>query len=156
MGQKLVIQSTNDQTNNPSLVIIGNITLPADVVITIDGEKIIADSVILDGVQVTERIARKAYDIDFEFVLREYRIDGALNSDRTSTVFPQDQLDDIFQQIWLPNTVQTLQNTYLNKLGIQELIVRKISPETIRGSKNLPVRLKCTENVPGQTLILSS
>lgn len=156
MSQKLVIQNTGDNTNNPSLVIIGSITLPLDVVIALDGEKIVADSVILDGVQVTERIARKAYAIDFEFVLRESRTDGTLNSDRTTTIFPQDLLDDIFQQIWLPNTVQTVQNTYLNKLGIQELIIRKISPETVRGSKNLPVRIKCTENVPGQTLILSS
>ena len=156
MGQKLVIQSTVDSTNNPSLVVIGPITLPSNVVISLGGKKVIAKSVILDGVQVTERIAREAYSIDFEFDLYEVRPDNSLNSDKTITIFPQDLLDDIFQQIWLPNTVQNVNNTYLNKLGIQQIIIEEIMPETIRASKKINVRMKCYENIPGQTLILTS
>jgi hypothetical protein len=47
-----------DLTNNPSLVIIGGITLPADTIIYLNGEKTLAQSKILDGVTVMERISR--------------------------------------------------------------------------------------------------
>jgi hypothetical protein len=153
--KKLVINGSIDATNNPSLLKIGSIVLPADTVIDFDLHNVLAMSNILDGVSVIQRISRDPYPINFEFTLREYTPVGTLNSDRTSTIFPQDQLDDIFQFIGLTKTVQKITNTYLNRIGIQEIVIESISPSTIRGSKNIPVQIKAYENVPGQTLIIT-
>jgi hypothetical protein len=137
-----------DLTNNPSLVVIGSITLPFDVAIYLNGEKVLAQSKILDGVAVTERIMRMPYEIEFECVIR------MSNSDNTSNIFAQDELDNIWSNVWLPDSVLTIQNTYLNKLGVQEIVIQGISPTTVRGSKNIPLRIRCVENVPGTTIII--
>lgn len=136
-----------DLTNNPSLVVIGGITMPADTVIYINGQKILAQSKILDGVSVTERILRMPYEIEFECVIRE--VDG-----NNINVFPQNELYNIWSNVWLPDSVLTIQNTYLNKLGIRELVVESISPTTVRGSKNIPLRIRGYENIPGTTIII--
>jgi len=147
-----VVKQPVDFTNNPSLITIGNgnntITLPADVLVYIDGEKLIAESQIIDGVSVFERVSRRPYEINFECVVRDVDSNGA-------QIFPQDKLDNIFTAIWLPDSVQTVKNTFLNKLGIQELIIKNISPATVRGSTNIPLRMKCYENVQGQSIIIS-
>lgn len=152
----LVIASGPDLTNNPSLVIIGNVTLPSDVVMSFPGVKILGMAQILDGVSTIQRISRKPVEIEFEFTLREYTQPGTLNSNFTSTVFPQDLYDNLWQNVFLPNSVQNIQNTQLNKIGIQQIVIEKITPTTIRGSKNMPVRITAYENVPGQTLIVSN
>lgn len=140
-----------DFTNNPSLITIGNgensLALPSDVMVNIEGEKIIAESVILDGVSVFEHIARKPFEIDFDCNVWDTDKDG-------KQVFPQDILDDIFTNIFMPNTVISVTNTYLNKLGVRELIIKNITPATVRGSFKVPLRIKCYENVPGQSIIM--
>jgi uncharacterized protein DUF6046 len=144
-------QQTIDFTNNPSLVTIGNgenaLSLPSDVMVMIEGEKIIAESVILDGVSVFEHIARKPYQVDFDCNIWDTDANG-------KDIFPQDLLDDIFTNVFLPNTVISVTNTYLNKLGIRELIIKSISPATVRGSFKIPLRIRCYENVPGQSIIM--
>ena len=142
-----------DPTNNPSAIQLDNgeeaITLPKDTVIRMEGEKILAESKILDGVNVVEHISRHAYKIEF---MGKFR---TLASNGIDYVFPQDTLDDVWNYLFLPNTVLTLTNTYLNKLGIQQVIVTHINPETVRGSKDVPFIIKCIENVPGSSLNLS-
>lgn len=139
-----------DPTNNPSLVVIGGLALPPDVVIMLNGKKILAQSRILDGVSVIEHVGREPYKIEFEATFR------ISNDNGLTYIFPQDALDDLWSNVWIPNTIQTIQNTYLNKLGIQEIIIEDITPVTVRGTKNVPFRLKALENVIGQTLIATS
>lgn len=137
-----------DLTNYPSLIIIGKILLPADTVIYLNGNKILAQSKILDGVSVVERISREPYELEFECVIRA-------QDEKGNYIFPQDALDDFWVNVWLPDTVQTIQNTYLNKLGIQEMVIQTVTPTTVRGSKNIPLRIRGFENVPGQTIIVT-
>jgi hypothetical protein len=137
-----------DLTNNPSLINIGGVTLPTDTVIYVNGSKTLAQSKILDGVSVIERIMRDPYELEFECVVRSQDAQG-------NYVFPQDALDNFWNNIWIPDTVQTIQNTYLNKLGIQEIVIESITPTTVRGSKNIPLRIRAYENIPGQTIIVT-
>ena len=126
---------------------LGGLTMPADTAIYLNGQKVLAQSKILDGVSVTERIMRMPYELEFECVLRQ--TDGNNNN-----VFPQDELYNVWSTVWLPDSVLTIQNTYLNKLGIQEMVVESISPTTLRGSKNIPLRIRAYENVPGTSIII--
>ena len=137
-----------DLTNNPSLLIVGNVTLPADTVIYLNGSKTLAQSKIVDGVSVIERISRQPYEIEFECVVRAQDAAG-------NWIFPQDALNNIWVNVWVPDTVQTIQNTYLNKLGIQEMVIETVTPTTVRGSKNIPLRMRGYENIPGQTIIVN-
>lgn len=150
-----IIKPGPDPTNNPSRVVIGGVLLPGDVIPYINGKKILAMDKILDGVSTIERISREPYELEFECVIREKNSDGTLNFDKTQYIFPQDELDDAWQKIWLPDTVQNIDNTYLNKLGIQQMVVESVTPTLFRGSKNISFRIKGWENVPGLTLILS-
>ena len=143
------VPPVKDLTNNPSLVVIGGITLPPDTAIYVNGKKTLATSKILDGVSVVERVLREPYEIEFECVIR------TANADGTGYIFPQDELDNVWSNVWLPDSVQKVQNTYLNKLGIQEIVIESISPTTVRGSKNIPLRIRAYENVPGQTLLVT-
>lgn len=138
-----------DLTNNPSLIIIAGITLPPDTVFLINGEKILAIAKILDGVSVIQRISREAYEIEFEGTFRTTPDQG------TSYVFPQDAISNYWSTVWLPDTVQTIKNTFLNKLGIQEIVVQKMHIATVRGSKNVPFKMRTIENVTGQSLIVN-
>ena len=143
-----------DPTNNPSVVIINGIILPYDVAIYIDGEKIIAESKILDGVSVFEHIARKPYSIEFEFVLRTKNPPNTKDSKSPEYIFPQKAIQDLWDKVFIPNSILPITNTYLNGLGVTEIIIATITPTTIRGSKNLPVRIKGFENQKGQSLII--
>lgn len=142
------VPPTKDLTNNPSLCIIAGVTLPQDTIVYLTGDKMLVQSQILDGVSVFERILRKPYQIEFEMVIRQKTADGL------GYVFPQDDLYNFWTKVWTPDSVQTVQNTYLNKLGISQIIIESVTPTTVRGSKNLPLRLKAWENVPGQSLII--
>lgn len=144
-----------DLTNNPSRVLLGGYQLPLDTVIYLNGKKVFVLDKLLDGVSVVERISREPYELEFECVLRKKLEDGKLNYDKTQYIFPQDDLDDVWQKIWQPDTVVTIENTMINKLGIQEIIIETITPTTFRGSKNIALRIRGYENVPGQTLILN-
>ena len=150
-----MMKLSRDASNDPSLVIIGNFTFPADVMIFLNGKKVIVHSKILDGVSVTERIQREPYEIEIECILRQKTDIGYFDYDGDSYLFPQDMLSEFWQKIWLPDTVQTIQSTYLNKLGISELIIETVTPSTFRGSKNIALRVRGIENVQGQTLIIN-
>lgn len=152
------IPPTVDQTNNPSLINIGGIYLPQDTEIYLNGRKVLAESQIIDGVSVFEHILRKPYEIEFNVVVRESTAIPGSNFDPfvspTSNAFPQSQLNYLWYNIWTPNTVNTITNTYLNGLGIQEIIISDISPATVRGSKNIPLRIRAFENQPGLSIII--
>ena len=141
-----------DPTNNPSVVIINGITLPYDVAIYIDGEKIIAESKIIDGVSVFEHVARKPYLIEMEFVLRTKNDPNTKDSKSPEYVFPQKALEDLWNKVFIPNSIASIVNTYLNGLGVTEMIIYSISPTTYRGSKNVSVKIKGSENQKGQSL----
>lgn len=125
----------------------GGVVLPADVVIQGEIEKIIADTTIIDGVQVTEHIRRNAIPIEFEFTIRA--------KSQNDYIFGQDFLDTLFQKILIPNTVIYVQNTLLNRIGITQLICRRGQFTTQRGKVNIPMVIRFTENVPGESLIVS-
>jgi hypothetical protein len=156
-----------DPTNNPSFIQIGNVILPATTLIMVNNSKIIARSQIIDGVEVYEHIARKACDIQLDFVITEGAVKGnamytssgnntASISPDTDTSFPQQQLNLLWQSIWNPNSEQTIINSYLNGLGIGKIIIESINPATVRGSKNIPVTIKALESIPSNSLILNS
>jgi len=152
---KVPLDSKNDPTNNPSILVIGAITLPQDVIIFINGKKVLVHDKILDGVSIIERISRDPYEIEFECTLRQANEIGQVNSDLTTYIFPQKQWNLIWQKMWLPDTVQTVDNTYLNGLGISQIIIENITPMPKRGNKDIELRIKAYENVPGQTLIIN-
>jgi len=144
-----------DPTNNPALVIINNVTLPKDTLITLDGKKLLVNSKILDGVNVTERILREPYKIDFECVFRKTNASGEINYDGTFWIFDQESLNTAWSKIWLPDSVLNVTNTYLNALGVSEIIVESVNPTISRGSTNIGFKISAIENVAGQTLIIS-
>lgn len=146
---KRPVQFTPDLSNNPSSIVIGNIFLPASTQVILRGEKIIAESQIIDGVSVFEHISRRPYEIDFDITIWQ-----GDNSNQASTSFPQQQINNIFSDLWTPNTVQTINNTYLNGLGIQQIIIKSIAPQPRLGSTNVVIRIKAYENQLGQTIIL--
>lgn len=163
-----------DPTNQPSLVILstsqgqitpytgttyqppvtgdilpsGAIVLPADVVIRGYVEKIIADTTIVDGVEVTEHIRRTPYYIDMEFVVRA--------KSGNQWLFAQNYLNQLNQKIMMPESVLYIANTLINGLGITELILKKGDFETVRGNINIPMTLKFKENMPGKSLIITT
>lgn len=142
-------QPTIDLSNNPSAIVIGSVFLPASTQVILRGEKIIAESQIIDGVSVFEHISRKPYEIDFDITIWQ-----SDNSNQASTTFPQQQINNIFTDLWLPNSVQTLNNTYLNGLGIQQIIIKSIAPKPRLGSTILVITIRAYENQVGQTIIL--
>lgn len=124
----------------------GGIILPADVKLSIPLRKVIGTVTIIDGVEVTQHIRRQANIIKMDFTVRARN--GA------EWVFGQDFLDDLYQKIYLPSSVIYVQNTMLNKMGIQQLIVWEGDIDTIRGSCNIPITLTFRENIPGKSLII--
>lgn len=160
-----------DKINKPGEIIIsgltGSVTLPPDTMITISGDKRLVMTPILDnpdGVNVFEHIARKPYKIEFEGVIRMQVKQGIpFNntnpppglSGPTHDIFPQEYLNNIWTNVWLPNGVLTIQNTYLNGLGIQQIVIESINPSVVRGSTNVPYHIIGWENQPGQSLIIT-
>jgi len=139
-----------DQTNNPSSIYftVDNNTfiyLPASSQIIPKGKKILAESQIIDGVSVFEHISRKPYEIDIESTLWQTG---------WNVPFPQDQINFIWNNLWLPNTVFHVGNTFLNALGISQVIVESISPMPQLGSTKVVLKIKLFENQVGQTLIV--
>jgi len=149
-----------DYTNYPSYVLLNGLLLPLDVIIGVDGEKIIAESKILDGVAVFERVSRKPFEISFEFNVRELKeVQRLLGVGKVYT-FPQKTVEEILNNIWNIDAVITVQNSYLNGLGINSLIIKQITLATIRGNTDVPGSLKCLENyvssnTQGSTLIIN-
>lgn len=137
--------------NNPKLVVLGGITLPLDVLASVDNEKEIAVAKILDGVAVFERILRKPAEISFEMTVRE--LNNTLHSQLTNPPyleFPQAQLVEIYKSIWLIDSVLEVQNTMLNNVyDITQVVLRKISITPARGAFKAMVRIDAYENYVG-------
>jgi len=138
--------SAVDQINNPALVIIGNLQLPPDTVIRIAGKKCLAKSQIVDGPSVFERTGREATEIIFEGVIRE--------KDNDRYIYPQNGINNVFANAWVPSTVQPVQNTLLNGIGISEVIIDSINPTQVRGVANIPFQIRAYENIPGLTIAI--
>jgi hypothetical protein len=146
-------QLNSEVINNPAIVKLNGIELPKDVIISIDGEKVLATSKIIDGVIVFEHISRNYYEINFETTVRAF---SELYPNKY--VFPEQDVTDIFQKIFIPDSVMKVENTLLNAIGIFEVVIDKVRMTTIRGNTDVPVNINCFENNNDnkkQTLIIS-
>jgi hypothetical protein len=132
--------------------------LPLDVLISINGKKVIAKSQITDGVEVFERISRKAAVLDFEFNMRGVQINQTLlGTIVTEYVFPltvDDQnpsnpdssdVSTFFDMVWVPDQVLDIQNPLLNAFHIDKIIVEDHTIKPEKGSVDVNVRLKAYE-----------
>lgn len=148
------------ETNNPSIVIfeiVSNgvkftVTLPIDVIIGLDGDKVIAESKILDGTVVYERISRKPFEVNFEFTIRDTDSTGKY-------IFPEQKIKDLMDQIWFYDQVISVQNSFLNALHIKNIVLQPITFTTIRGNTNVICSIKAKEvsdamDNYGKTLII--
>jgi hypothetical protein len=124
----------------------GVVVLPADVVIKGYVEKVIAETTILDGVDVNEHIRRSPIYFELEFVARA--------KSGPEWIFAQAFINNLFQKIILPASVIYISNTFLNGLGITEMVIRKGEFDTIRANINVPIIMRCKESMPGTSLIV--
>jgi len=158
-----------DLYNRPGDIKLNNgvqeITLPPDTIPLVQGKKELVMTHLLDGgVSCFERILRDPYKITFQGVLRMQDIDGtkynntnppAGKQGQINNIFAQDYLNDVWNYVWLPDTVLVVKNSFLNGLGIQQIIVESMEPSPIPGSTNIPFVLSAWENVVGQSLIIT-
>ena len=126
-------------TNRPSLVMLGGITLPVDVTISLNGEKVIAESKILDGASVFERVSRKPYEIEFNFTIREQ------DPLTKQYIYPQNASYELTSEVWELDQVIEVTNTWLNKKGISNIIIKSFTEINVRGNTNIIGSLKCLE-----------
>ena len=158
--------SGQNQTGNVvNVVVLGGYTLPEDCMISINGDKLIAESQILDGVSVYERVTRKPWQVALDFTMREKDIIQGNNSIiggglqtkitkgqyQTAAIsqwkFPSKTLAEMVQNTWIPDMVLQVQNSLLNNVfGIFQLVIRSVKVTTIRGSINVPITLNCSED----------
>lgn len=155
----LVVMSANEQLVTPyigaaytaphtgDILPNGAVVLPGDLIIRGFVEKVIAETTIIDGVEVTEHIRRTPYFIDIEFTVWG-RNEGV-------QYFNQNFLNYLDNKIIMPEGIIYVANTLLNSKGISQLILKKSNFETVRGSVKIPVVLRFKENMPGQSLIVS-
>lgn len=151
-------ESALDGNSNVNIVEINGYTLPPNVLIRIDSDKIIAEHQIIDGEPVFERIADSAKRVEFEFsfvktsgmVVTNGKIQGIISPVTTvmgqpveKYSYPIDLYDDFLQKVVLPNEVLPVKNTLLNTRGIYYLIVQSDSCTPERGRMDLPVTLRC-------------
>lgn len=158
-----------DNFNTPGVIILGSTTaqttLPPDSLIhVLKAEKHLVMTTILDGVSVFEHINRKPYKIEIEGTFRMQNKGGTTYNNTTppagaagpiNNVFAQQYLNATWTNVWLPDTVLTVSNSYLNGLGIQQIVVESFHTSLKRGSKDIGFVLQAFENVPGQSLIIS-
>jgi hypothetical protein len=158
------------QSNNPANLYLGNIgfitgqvsnndpvmilpggkglnLITAGVQILPKDEKILAESQIIDGVSVFEHINRRPVEFDIEILLWK---------NGYGVAFPQQTITTIWDNLWMPNTVQKVQNTFMNGIHVQEVIIKSISPMPRLGSTNVILKLKVVENQAGQSLIIGN
>ena len=145
--------------NQPSKVVFDlgsngieiTVQLPEDVIIGIDGQKVIAESKILDGTVVYERVSRKPCEVNFDFTVWDEDV-------TKNTIFPQEKVTELYQTLWRKDQVVKVINTFLNNaFGIFYLICEPITFITVRGSKKVIGTLKAKEVTPntvGTTLII--
>jgi len=158
-----------DFLNKPGEIKLNNgvqeIVMPPDTVIIPDAEKLLVKTNILDGVSAFERILRFASFMELRGTVRMQDIDGTRYNNTTppagltgniNNVFPQEYINDIWEYVFLPNTVLVLKNSFLNGIGIQQVIVEKMSYMPGQGTTNVGYRLGVWENVNGPSLIIGS
>jgi len=131
-------------------------TLPFDVIIRINGSKLLAKSQILDGATVFERITKQVHEIQFDFTLRDISAQAAAQMDSIYPVskYPYQNkfivaiewLNFFIQNIWNKDAVLQVDNILLKTIGIQQVIVDSYSINTIRGNVDMPMTLKCYED----------
>ncbi len=138
-------QNIIDPTNNPALVILNNITLPGDVIITTSEEKVIAESKILDGVMVFERLSRKPMEIGLTFTFREVNTGQYVNSPLGKYTFPQYLIEQFQTSVWEVDAILPVQNTFLNGIGIYDVVFKSKTMTTIRGNTDVLCSMKCLE-----------
>jgi hypothetical protein len=127
-----------DETNIPSYTVLNSVVLPADTLISFNGEKIIAESKILDGAFVFERVGRKPVEITLDFTIRGRDTFGKY-------IFGQNDFYELWTGIWQVDSIVPIENTFLNKIGISNVVIRSISPMTVRGKIEIPCTIKCNE-----------
>lgn len=125
--------------NNPSEVYLNGVLLPVDVIIGLDGNKVIAESKIIDGVVVYERISRKPFEINFEFTCREQDASGRY-------IFPQNKVKELVENAWAPDKVIPVKNSFLNSLGLMNAVIAPITFTTIRGNTDVICSIKANES----------
>lgn len=156
-----------DTVNMPGYFNIGGIILPPDTKITpMEGKKELVHTTILDGPPVFEHIETMATKIELEFTLRMQVQNGqtfyntntppAGLTGPISNIFAQQYLHDVWFSIFKPNSVLTVINTMLNNLNISQLVIENCIVATVHGSTNIPCKIMAWENVPGQSLIITS
>jgi hypothetical protein len=153
-----------DPTNTPGQVTLGGIQLSVDVLTFLEDKKILIVTHILDGVSVIERISRDPCNIEFEGFLRmqdqggqQYRntnnppsgASGPINN-----IFAQKFLNDVWTNVFIPDTVSAVKNSFLNGIHISQVVVESIAVRPKRGSTDIACRIKAIENVPGTSLII--
>lgn len=157
----------SDPFNTPGLILLNNgvqqIQLPPDTVVIPEGEKRLAMTFIVDGPSVFERIQTKPRRLEFRGTFRMQDIGGTRYNNTTpppgatgwvNNVFPQEYINDVYNYVFLPNTVLTLKNSFLNGIGILELIVENIIFEPRPGTTNVGYSLAAWENQRGQSIII--
>ncbi len=132
--------------------ILNDIQFPPDINITINGSKIIAESKILDGVAVFERVITEPLKIDIAFTCRQFEnqpnkyLDAIGQNYSGEQILAQDVFENIFVSTFQPNRVLKIQNVFLNKIGVNEVIVQPISASLIPGSGKIFVQMTLIEN----------
>lgn len=157
-----------DVLNKPGEIFLNNgfqeIMLPPDTVIIPDDEKLLVRTEILDGVSAFERILRLPMYMEFHGTFRMQAINGTRYNNTTPpagligmpvNVWPQEYINDVWQYVFLPDTVLIIKNSFLNGIGIQQVIVEKFGQEPARGTTDVRFRLQAWENVDGPSLLIS-
>jgi hypothetical protein len=150
-----VSSSQDSSGNNPD-----SFQLPLDVDISFSGDKLIAQSQILDGVAVYERVTRKPFEINFSFTLRETQITSStLGFHRDRFIFPMELSKEFHQKVWLKDEVLKVDNIWLNKLGILQVVLNDMQVGTKPGNTDIFIKMKCTEDTystsqTGKTLLI--
>lgn len=134
----ITTQPTYDETNIPSYTVLNGFVMPTDTQITFDSEKIIPETKILDGAFVFERVGRKPIEINFDFVIRE-------KDDFGKYIFGQNNYYDLWMNVWQADSVVPIVNTFLNKIGINNVVIKSVHTTTVRGNTNIPCSIRCSE-----------
>ena len=155
MAEFFIKKVTNlNDLNNVNIIKLNGYQLPPDTQYDLSADKMINQSQILDGVVVYERVTRKPWEITFNFVLREFESTqpvlntplGTINFTPVKWIFPLKLTQEIVQQVFNVDSVLKVENIYLNRIGIQQVIVSEIGIGVNRGTVNVPVRLRCFED----------
>lgn len=171
-ADKVTPQPFSDAFNTPGQVTLisptATVILPPDTKIWPHGEKhiVLTTPLDADGGNYTaffERIRRKPYKIEIEGVFRMQNKGGVTYENtnppsglrgQVNNVFAQDYLNTVWNNAWIPDTVLRVKNSFLNGLGILEIVIESMSPDVVRGSKNIPFHISAWENTPGLSLTI--